>query len=96
MAGRAAPPQGRKLSNINNMPNRRYLPNINFSVPFARWSHFYVCIDWTKYDHLNFMLGNVYVGAVMNYKSGDKSDVPWFSNGSSLLSPLLSLIAAPT
>ncbi|KAH0819259.1 hypothetical protein GEV33_003532 [Tenebrio molitor] len=26
MAGRAATPQGRKLGNINNMPNRRYLP----------------------------------------------------------------------
>jgi hypothetical protein len=45
MAGRAVTPQGR---NINNMPNRRYLPSINFSVPFARWSHFYVSIDWTK------------------------------------------------
>jgi hypothetical protein len=42
MAGRAATPQGRKLGNINNMPNRKYLPSINFSVPFARWSHFYV------------------------------------------------------
>jgi hypothetical protein len=48
MAGRAATPQGRKLGNINNMPNRRYLPSINFSVPYARWSHFYVSIDWTK------------------------------------------------
>jgi hypothetical protein len=47
MAGRAATPQGRKLGNINNMPNKRYLPSINFSVPFARWSHFYVSIDWT-------------------------------------------------
>jgi hypothetical protein len=47
MAGRAATPQGRKLGNINNMPNRKYLPSINFSVPFARWSHFYVSIDWT-------------------------------------------------
>jgi hypothetical protein len=47
MTTRAATPQGRKLSNINNMPNRRYLPSINFSVPFARWSHFYVSIDWT-------------------------------------------------
>jgi hypothetical protein len=47
MAGRATTPQGRKLGNINNMPNRRYLPSINFSVPFARWSHFYVSIDWT-------------------------------------------------
>jgi hypothetical protein len=50
MAGRAATPQGRKLGNINNMPNRRYLPSINFSVPFARWSHFYVSIDWTTYE----------------------------------------------
>jgi hypothetical protein len=48
MAGRAANPQGRKLRNINNMPNRKYLPSINFSVPFARWSHFCVSIDWTK------------------------------------------------
>jgi hypothetical protein len=48
MAGRAATPQGRKLGNINNMPNRRYLPSINFFVLFARWSHFYVSIDWTK------------------------------------------------
>jgi hypothetical protein len=47
MAGRAATPQGRKLGNINNMPDRRYLPSINFSAPFARWSHFYVSIDWT-------------------------------------------------
>jgi hypothetical protein len=47
MAGRAATPQGRKLGNINNMPNRKYLLSINFSVPFARWSHFYVSIDWT-------------------------------------------------
>jgi hypothetical protein len=47
MAGRAATPKGRKLGNINNMPNRRYLPSINFSVLFARWSHFYVSIDWT-------------------------------------------------
>jgi hypothetical protein len=46
MVGRAATPQGRKLGNINNMPNRKYLPCINFSVPFARWSHFYVSIDW--------------------------------------------------
>jgi hypothetical protein len=30
MAGRAATPQGRTLSNINNMPNRRYLPSIKF------------------------------------------------------------------
>jgi hypothetical protein len=35
MAGRTATPQGRKLDNINNMPNRRYLPSVNFSVPFA-------------------------------------------------------------
>jgi hypothetical protein len=48
MAGRATPPQGRKLGNINTMPNRRYLPSINFSVPFARWSHFYDSIDWTN------------------------------------------------
>jgi hypothetical protein len=48
MAGRAATPQGRKLGNINNMPNRGYLPSINFSVPFARWSHFYVSLDWTS------------------------------------------------
>jgi hypothetical protein len=47
MAGRAPTPQGRKLGNINNMPNRRYLSSINFSGPFARWSHFYVSIDWT-------------------------------------------------
>jgi hypothetical protein len=32
MAERAATPQGRKLGNINNMPNRKYLPSINFSV----------------------------------------------------------------
>jgi hypothetical protein len=37
MAGRTATPQGRKLGNINNMPNRKYLPSINFPVPFARW-----------------------------------------------------------
>jgi hypothetical protein len=36
MAGRTAIPQGRKLNNINNIPDRRYLPSINFSVPFAR------------------------------------------------------------
>jgi hypothetical protein len=36
MAGRAATPQGRTLNNINNMPDRRYLPSINFSVTFAR------------------------------------------------------------
>jgi hypothetical protein len=30
MAGRAATPQGRKLNNINNMPDRKYLPSINF------------------------------------------------------------------
>jgi hypothetical protein len=47
MTGRAATPQGRKLGNINNMPNRKYLPSINFFVPFARWNHFYVSIDWT-------------------------------------------------
>jgi hypothetical protein len=47
MAGRAATPQGRKLGNINSMSNRKYLPSINFSVPFARWNHFYVSIDWT-------------------------------------------------
>jgi hypothetical protein len=47
MAGRAATPQGRKLGSINKMRNRKYLPIINFSVPFARWSHFYVSIDWT-------------------------------------------------
>jgi hypothetical protein len=29
------------------MPNRKYLPSINFSVPFARWSDFYVS---TKVD----------------------------------------------
>jgi hypothetical protein len=52
MAGRAATPQGRKLGNINNMPNRKYLPTINFSVPFARWSHFYVSIDWTTSRYL--------------------------------------------
>jgi hypothetical protein len=49
MAGRATTPQGRKLGNINNMPNRRYLPSINFSVPFAKWSHFYVSIDWNSF-----------------------------------------------
>jgi hypothetical protein len=56
MAGRATTPQGRKLGNINNMPNIRYLPSINFSVPFARWSHFYVSIDWTirNKSHLEF------------------------------------------
>jgi hypothetical protein len=36
MVGRAATPQGRKLNNINNMPDRRYLPSIDFFVPFAR------------------------------------------------------------
>jgi hypothetical protein len=45
MVGRVTTPQGRKLNNINNMLNRKYLPSINFSVPFARWSHFYVSID---------------------------------------------------
>jgi hypothetical protein len=40
--------------------------------------------------------GYVYVGATMSDKSGDKSELPWFSNSNSLLSPLLSLIAAPT
>jgi hypothetical protein len=54
MAGRATTPQGRKLGNINNMPNRKYLPSINFSVPFARWSHFYVSIDWTM-SHILFV-----------------------------------------
>jgi hypothetical protein len=34
--GERQPPQGRKLNNINNMPDRRYLPSINFAVPFAR------------------------------------------------------------
>jgi hypothetical protein len=58
MAGRAATPQGRKLGNINNMPNRKYLPSINFSVPFARWSHFYVSIDWTI------------MGVEINFKNG--------------------------
>jgi hypothetical protein len=48
MTGRAATPQGRKLGNINNMPNRKYLPSINFFLPFARWSHFYVSIDYLK------------------------------------------------
>jgi hypothetical protein len=43
-----------------------------------------------------FELGYVYVGATMSDKSGDKSELPWFSNGNSLLSPLLSLIVAPT
>jgi hypothetical protein len=47
MTGRAATPQGRNLGNINNMPNKKYLPSINFFVPFATWSHFYVSIDWT-------------------------------------------------
>jgi hypothetical protein len=51
MAGRATTPEGRKLGNINNMPNGRYLPSINFSVPFA-----IVSIDWTcivyKFDYL--------------------------------------------
>jgi hypothetical protein len=46
--GASGNPQGRKLGNINNNPNRKYLPSINFSVPFARWSHFYVSIDWTN------------------------------------------------
>jgi hypothetical protein len=36
------------------MPNRRYLPSINFSVSFARWSHFYVSIDWTRYTNDNY------------------------------------------
>jgi hypothetical protein len=55
MAGRATTPQGRKLGYINNMPNRRYLPSINFSVPFARWSHFYVSIDWTNGEYKQFI-----------------------------------------
>jgi hypothetical protein len=59
MAGRAATPQGRKLGNINNMPNRKYLPSINFSVPFARWSHFYVSIDWTMYQSIDFIITKV-------------------------------------
>jgi hypothetical protein len=41
-------------------------------------------------------LGYDYVGAAMSDISGDKSEVTLFSNGSSVLSPLLSLIAAPT
>jgi hypothetical protein len=41
-------------------------------------------------------LGYDYVGAAMSDSSGDKSEVTLFSNGSSVLSPLLSLIAAPT
>jgi hypothetical protein len=56
MAGRAASPQGRKLGNINNIPNRKYLPSINFSVPVARWSHFYVSIDWTINALITFKL----------------------------------------
>jgi hypothetical protein len=92
MAGRAALPKVANSAILIICLIEDTCQVLNFSVPFARWSHFYVSIDWTKYDHLNFMLGNVYVGAAMNYKSGDKSDVPWFSNGSSLLS----LIAAPT
>jgi hypothetical protein len=36
--------------------------------------------------------GNVYVGAAMS----DKSELPFENHGSSLLSPLLSLIVAPT
>jgi hypothetical protein len=43
MARRAATPQGRKLNNMNNMLDRRYLPSINFSVPFARYP-----IVWIK------------------------------------------------
>jgi hypothetical protein len=38
MTGRAATPQGHKLNNINNMPNRRYLPSINLKK---------LPIDWT-------------------------------------------------
>ncbi|KAH0819250.1 hypothetical protein GEV33_003541 [Tenebrio molitor] len=41
--GGAATPQGRKLNNINNMPDRRYLPSLNFSVPFARTA----CVRWS-------------------------------------------------
>jgi hypothetical protein len=40
--GEQQPPKVANIGNINNMPNRRYLPSINFSVPFARWSDFYV------------------------------------------------------
>jgi hypothetical protein len=56
-------------------------------------------IQWQSGERIwdcSQVLGNVYVGAEMSDKSDDKSEVPWFSNGSSLLSPLLSLIAAPT
>jgi hypothetical protein len=41
-------------------------------------------------------LGYVYVGAAMSDKSGDKSELPFENHGTSLLSPLLSLILAPT
>jgi hypothetical protein len=41
MAGRAATPQGRKLNNINNMPDRRYLPSI---CTFCKVK---LPIDWT-------------------------------------------------
>jgi hypothetical protein len=47
VAGRAATPQGRKLNNINNMPDRRYLPSINFSVSFAKVK-LPIDFDWTK------------------------------------------------
>jgi hypothetical protein len=45
---------------------------------------------------LTVSTGYVYVGVTMSDKSGDKNELPWFSNDNSLLSPLLSLIAAPT
>jgi hypothetical protein len=44
----------------------------------------------------NGVLENVYVGAAMSDKSSDKSELPLENHGSSLLSPLLSLIVAPS
>jgi hypothetical protein len=42
------------------------------------------------------VLGYDYVAAAMSDKKGDKSELPFEKHGSSLLSPLLSLIVAPT
>jgi hypothetical protein len=39
------------------------------------------CGQW----HCYLELGYVYVGATISDKSGDKSELPWFSNGNSLL-----------
>jgi hypothetical protein len=62
MAVRAGTPQGRKLSDINNMPHGRFLP----SMYKLFCTFFYVSVDWTNVSFFIILSHYRYTGCLTN------------------------------